>query len=131
VKYLLWQGVRCHQVLGLSLDSGTSPTSSPMLAVSGLSADTLASLVASVNKRSPSGAADIQVSLVNSWSASVVSGHPDVLAALVKAVAGASASPDESQARTPFSDRASPPLPLLLTAGGRHFSPPPSPRPPC
>lgn len=102
-KYMLWQGTRCHQVLNAQVKYvGANPESSPMLAVTGMTADALRKLVVTENKAA--GAELATVSIVNNSKECAVSGAPDALLHVRDQIAKMSAEVG-SQARVPHSLR--------------------------
>lgn len=102
-KYMLWQGTRCQQVLNCDVQyTGATPESSPMLAVTGMTVDTLTKLVITENKAA--GSDLLSVSIVNNHQECAVSGPPDSLVHLREQIAKMSAETG-SQARVPYSLR--------------------------
>ncbi|KAF0719350.1 hypothetical protein As57867_001093, partial [Aphanomyces stellatus] len=103
VRYMFLHGVRAQTTYGAVSKAGDI---SPMLLVRGLPEAALRKAVAGTNaKLRLQDARALQVSLVNDTAAMVVTGQPDVLALLKQTLEKVSASPDESQARIPFSKR--------------------------
>jgi fatty acid synthase subunit beta len=119
VRYLFWQGTQCQALVSGFVLTSSEPEEAPMLAVSGLSADKLVSLVEQTNEKMklPPNKA-LAVALINGPEACVVSGEPKVLAGFKKAVEAQGAEAGD-QARVPFSQR----KPAITTAFLRTTAP--------
>ncbi|KAH9130220.1 hypothetical protein LEN26_008717, partial [Aphanomyces euteiches] len=103
LRYMFLHGVHGQNTFGNVSKAGDI---SPMLLVRGLPQASLKKAVDAVNaKLKLKDSRAIQLSLVNEATAIVVTGLPEFLAQLKATLEKISASPDESQARIPFSQR--------------------------